>query len=261
VEEIVGGGSRGRNDGRSGRARKEGGNPEKRRRGGSGGDGPPPKRKPWSPESGQLPRWIAEELARVTPKARIAEASDRLLAAAQAFAAGRHGKALRHAEAAKELSPRDATVREVLGLTAYRMGRWEVALRELRTFRRLTGETVHLPVEIDVLRALERVDEVEGAWELMNRLGGDRSTLDEARVVFGSFLLDRDEARRAWDVTNPKRLEADPRDSEVRRWYVAARAAARLGDAETARRLFEAIQDADPAMPGMDDLDRAISES
>jgi tetratricopeptide (TPR) repeat protein len=208
-----------------------------------------------------LPRWISEELARVTPKAKLAEAGERLLAAAQSFAAGRHGKAVRHAEVAKELSPRDATVREVLGLAAYRMGRWDVALRELRTFRRLTGETTHLPVEIDVLRALERPDDVERAWQLMQRLGGDRSTRDEAKVVYGSFLLDRDEPRRAWEVANPKRIGADPRDSEVRVWYVAARAAARLGDAATARQLFEAIQDADPAMPGMDDLDRLISEA
>ena len=33
----------------------------------------------------------------------------------------------------------------------------------------------------------------------------------------------------------------------------------RLGDARTARRLYEAIQSADPGFPGLDELDRAIS--
>ncbi len=197
----------------------------------------------------------------MTPRSKLAEASDRLLAAAQAFAGSRYAKAVREAEIAKELSPRDATVREVMALAAYRMGRWELALRELRTFRRLTGETTHLPLEMDTLRALERPDDVQKAWQLMRRLGGDRATMDEARVVYGSFLLDADDPRGAWEVTNPKRILAESRESEVRVWYVAARAAARLGDAATARKLFQAIQEADPAMPGMDELDRAIDEA
>jgi hypothetical protein len=223
--------------------------------------GRPERRKPWTPEAGTLPRWISEDLARVTPRPKLAEAQGRLLAAAQAFAAGRHGKAFREAEIAKELSPRDATVREVLALAAYRMQRWEVALRELRTFRRLTGDTVHLPVEMDVLRALDRPDDVASAWATMRRVGGDRATIDEARVVYGSFLLDRGDARAAWEVAGPKRLSDSPRESEVRVWYVGARAAARLGDAATARQIFEAIQQVDPAMPGLDELDRLIDEA
>jgi len=221
----------------------------------------PHRRKPWTPEAGTLPKWISEDLARVTPRPKLPEASARLLAAAQAFAAGRHGKAFREAEIAKELSPRDATVREVLGLAAYRMQRWEVALRELRTFRRLTGDTIHLPVEMDILRALDRPDDVATAWATMRRLGGERSSMDEARVVYGSFLLDRGDARAAWEVAGPKRLVDSPRESEVRVWYVGARAAARLGDAATARQIFEAIQQTEPAMPGLDELDRLIAEA
>ena len=218
----------------------------------------PPKRKPWSAE-GDLPRWIAEELARVTPKKNLPAAVEHLQESARAFAAGKHGKALRAAEEAKELSPRDPTIRELIGLSAYRMGRWDQALRELRTFRRLTGDATHLPVEMDVLRALERPDDVEAAWKVMKKLGGDRETVDEAKVVYGSFLLDRGEHRKAWQITNPKRISADPRESELRVWYVAARAAARLGDVPTAGQLRDAIRGADPAFPGLDELERAIA--
>jgi hypothetical protein len=42
-------------------------------------------------------------------------------------------------------------------------------------------------------------------------------------------------------------------------WFVAARAAARLGDRRTARRLYEVIQAADPGFPGLDELDRATA--
>jgi tetratricopeptide (TPR) repeat protein len=205
--------------------------------------------------SGQLPRWVSDDLARVTPKAKLGPAGDRLMAAAEAFAAGKHGRALRLAEQAKELSPRDATIRELLALSAYRLGRWDVALRELRTYRRYTGDTTHLAVEMDVLRALGRPDDVDSAWDLMERLGGSQDARNEARVVYAAHLLDRGEDRRAWDVANPGRIIDGPRESELRVWYVAARAAARLGDRKTARRLYEAVQQADPAFPGLDELD------
>lgn len=217
----------------------------------------PPKRKPWSPE-GDLPKWISEELARLTPKKNLPAATELLQASARAFAAGKHGRALQAAEEAKELSPRDPTIRELIGLSAYRMSRWDQALRELRTFRRLTGDTTHVPVEMDVLRALERPNDVEAVWKLLKGLRADRDTVDEARVVYGSFLLDRGEDRKAWQVTNPKRITDDPRESELRVWYVAARAAARLEDQHTARQLLDAIRGTDPAFPGLSELERTV---
>jgi len=41
-------------------------------------------------------------------------------------------------------------------------------------------------------------------------------------------------------------------------WYVAARAAARLGERATARRIYQALQEADPGFPGLDTLDAAL---
>lgn len=217
-----------------------------------------PARKPWSAD-GELPRWIQEEVTRVTARARVPETLELLHTAARSFAAGKHGKALRDLEAAKALSPRTATIRELLGLSAYRLGRWEQALRELRTFRRLTGETTHMPVEMDVLRALDRPAAVEEVWASLRRIGGDRSTDLEARVVYGAFLLDAGRDREAWEVTNPKRMKERPDEGDLRVWFVAARAAARLGDLRTGRRLYESIQANDPAFPGLDDLDRVTS--
>jgi tetratricopeptide (TPR) repeat protein len=201
---------------------------------------------------------VAEELARVTPRGRVGEAAAQLEQAALAFVAARYGKAQHHAEAAKELSPRLASTREILGLAAYRLGRWEQALTELRTYRRLSGDTTHLPVEMDVLRALERDADVESAYTLLRRLGGGRAALDEGRVVYASFLLDHDRAREAWELTRPGSLGADPTEGDLRVWYVAARAAARLGERATARRLYQAIQEADPGFPGLDALDVAL---
>lgn len=194
----------------------------------------------------------------MTPHSRVGLAAQELEEAAVAFVGGRYAKAQRHAEEAKGLAPRFPLIREVLGLAAYRMGRWEQALSELRTYRRLSGDTTHLPVEMDVLRALERDDEVEAAYALLRRLGGSRGTLDEGRVVYGSFLLDRDRAQQAWELTRPAALKASPSDGELRVWYVAARAAARLGDRSGSRRLYQAILEADPGFPGLDELEAAL---
>ncbi len=194
----------------------------------------------------------------MTPKGNLAAATEHLVAAATNFSKGRYGKALAEAEQAKALASRDATVREILALSAYRVGRWDLALRELRTFRRFTGESTHMPVEMDVLRALQRPADVERTWQLFNEIGGSADTRREARVVFGSHLLDQGDADRAWEVTNPKRMTADPAESELRVWYVASKAAHRLGDTGTARQLFEAIERADAAFPGLDELGRLL---
>lgn len=246
------GGAERRGDGRSHGRRREAESPRE------GAEQALGRRKPWSAE-GDLPRWIQEEIARVTPKQKVPNTVEFLQSAAKAFSAGKHGRAFKEAEEAKALSPRVATIRELLGLAAYRLGRWDVALRELRTFRRFTGETTHMPVEMDVLRALDRPDDVEETWASFRRLGGDRATEREARVVFASYLLDQGDDRRAWEITNPKRLGESPDESELRVWFVAARAAARLGDLATGRRIYEAIQAADPGFPGLDELDRVTS--
>jgi tetratricopeptide (TPR) repeat protein len=216
-------------------------------------------RKPWSPQSGQLPKWISDQLARVTPKAKLAATTEHLMSAATFFSSGKYGKALSEAQQAKELSPRDATIREILALSAYRLGRWDMALAELRTFRRFTGENTHMPVEMDVLRALDRPKDVEEVWRAFSKMDpGMRETRNEAKVVFGSFLLDRGNARRAWEVTNPKKMKAEPEESELRTWYVAAKAAHQLGDTQTARQLLEAIERVDIAFPGLDELGRTL---
>lgn len=206
-----------------------------------------------------LPDWLRDEVTRVTPKARRQAALELLEAGAQTFAEARYRPALRKLEDAKKLSPRAAVVRELIGLSAYRLRRWEQALRELRTYRRLSGDTAHLPVEMDCLRALGRPEEVRKAWVELQDLGGHPATLKEGRVVYGSFLLDQGDPRAAWDVTRPRRITANAHDEDRRQWYVAARAAAALRDLETARQLKQAIESQDAGFPGLEELGSEIN--
>ena len=62
-----------------------------------------------------------------------------------------------HALAASRKGGRLACVREAVALTAYAAGEYAEALREFRTYRRMTGDTTHLAAQVDCERALGRV--------------------------------------------------------------------------------------------------------
>ncbi len=206
-----------------------------------------------------LPNFVVEALERVTPAERVAGALEALGEASAAMADGRYHAAVKHARRAKELAPNDATVRETLGLAAYRIGDWQTALSELRAYRRMAGDTTHLPVEMDVLRALGRDRDVTKAWEELQRRGGRPQVMKEGAVVYASHLLDGGNARQAWEITRPGRMTDEAHEADLRKWYVAARAAARLGDADTARKIADTIVRLDPGFPGLDQLDREIA--
>ncbi|MEE1622530.1 hypothetical protein ACQ3I4_14860 [Zafaria sp. Z1313] len=59
-----------------------------------------------------------------------------------------------HALAASRRGGRVAVVREAVGLTAYAAGKYADALREFRTFRRISGSNIHLPIMADCERGL-----------------------------------------------------------------------------------------------------------
>jgi len=212
-----------------------------------------------SVKGGQLPKWVRDEIIRSTPKDRRTPAINHLASAMESFADERFPAALGELRKAKKLSPRSATVRELLGLSAYRSGNWDEALRELRTFRRLTGDLIHYPVEMDCLRALDRPDDVIKAWERLQDYDISPTINHEARVVYASFLLDQGRPRDAWPVIKPGRLVASPSPGELRRWYVAARVAMEAGDKEAARRLVAALDEQEPDFEGVDELRRALA--
>ncbi len=98
--------------------------------------------------------------------------------------------AYRHAMAAQRRAGRIGSVREAAGLAAYRAGRYEEALRELRAARRLTGSDVHWPVMADCERGLgrpERAVSMASAPEV-DRL--DRDGLLEMRLVVAGARTD-----------------------------------------------------------------------
>lgn len=63
-----------------------------------------------------------------------------------------------HALAASRRAGRIGVVRETLAITAYMTGDFALALRELRTHRRITGRDDHLPMMVDSERGIGRPD-------------------------------------------------------------------------------------------------------
>jgi hypothetical protein len=62
----------------------------------------------------------------------------------------------KHAQAAGRRAGRIAVVRESVGITAYALGEFELSLRELRTYRRISGRDDQLPLMVDSERGIGR---------------------------------------------------------------------------------------------------------
>lgn len=77
-----------------------------------------------------------------------------------------------HALSAARRAGRIGVVRETLAITAYSVGDFALALRELRTYRRISGNNDQLPLMVDSERGLDRADK---ALELGRSV--DRATL------------------------------------------------------------------------------------
>jgi len=223
------------------------------------GGGKPEYRTITSVKGGQLPKWVRDEIIRSTPKDRREPALTHLSKAMELFADERYPGAAGELRKAKELSPRSATIRELLGLSAYRSGNWKEGLSELRTFRRLTGDLIHYPVEMDCLRGLGRTEDVIKAWDRLQGYDISPTINHEARVVYASFLLDEGRPRDAWPVIKPGRLVASPTTGELRRWFVAARVAIAAGDKDAARRIVAALDEHELDFEGVDELRRSLN--
>lgn len=153
--------------------------------------------------------------------------------------------AFQHALAASRRGGRLAAVREAVGLTAYAAGHYGEALREFRTFRRISGSNVHLPVMADCERGLGRPDRAldlargeeagtldsAGKAELAMVVSGARADLGQLDAAVAALEIPQLDLHRAFSFT-PRlfraygdALDAVGRTAESGTWRKQARVA------------------------------------
>lgn len=159
--------------------------------------------------------------------------------------------AYRHAVSAARRAGRIAVVRETLAIAAYTIGDFAMALRELRTYRRISGQNDQLPMMVDSERGLGRPDK---ALELGRSV--DRKTLPadvqvELAIAMSGARLDLDQTEAALQELQIPQLDPNTaysyspglfsayatvledlgRASEAEEWFERAdRASAALGN-------------------------------
>jgi tetratricopeptide (TPR) repeat protein len=167
---------------------------------------------------------------------------------ARALDRGYEREALRFMRPYRDPHPDSADLRELLGLTYYRLGRWNLAQKELEAFVALTQSRDQHPVLMDCARALGRFKQVEKLWDDLRAVSPGAEIVTEGRIVAAGTLADRGKLDEAI-----KLLERAPATGKrilshhLRLWYALADLYERAGDIPSARALFRKVSAQDPA--------------
>jgi tetratricopeptide (TPR) repeat protein len=189
-----------------------------------------------------LPKDIKEEIARVTRPTQVRDASSRLSRAIELLERGDAGAAVAEATKAKALSPRSGSIREVLGLALYGQERWQEALAEMKTYKRISGRPDQNHIIADCLRALGKPAEAVPLAEEELRSKAPNSAKAEAVVVAASALADQGRYPEALAFLGRARTRADvAEDYTLRLWYVKGDILARAGRTREAEEEFRKI--------------------
>jgi tetratricopeptide (TPR) repeat protein len=200
-----------------------------------------------SPRHKPLPSDVVEDLERVGGNRRAPELATRLESARDAFQRERYQDARRILARLATEAPGAAAVRELHGLTLYRLDRWKAAAVELEAYRTLTGSTDQDPVLADSYRALRRYDKVDELWAELRASSPSAAVVAEGRIVAAGALADRGDLQGAialLERSGPKPRRV--REHHLRLWYALGDLYDRSGDVPRARALFAQIQAAQP---------------
>ncbi len=191
---------------------------------------------------------IPPELGEAVGPRRARRAAAELAEAARAFDREQYAEARRILRRLAEEAPDVAAVRELLGLTYYRLGRWKDAARHLQAFRELTGSCEQHPVLADCHRALGRWGVVDELWKELKETSPGAALVAEGRIVAAGALADQGRLPEAIALLeagrrSPKRVQVH----HLRLAYALADLLERAGDLPRARELLGSIVAVDPA--------------
>ena len=188
-------------------------------------------------------------LQRAVPPATLERTEQRFKQATKDFRRERFEEARRILKPLAEAAPTAESVRELLGLTYYRLGRWKPAVTELEAFRGLNGSTEQHPVLADCYRALGRHAKVAELWEELRAASPSAPLVAEGRIVYAGSLADQGRIDDAIAVLEAsKRPAKRPQHHHLRIAYALADLYERAGDVPKARQLFGIVASADPEL-------------
>lgn len=195
----------------------------------------------------EVPPHVRDEVARAAGPARAERSTNRLQDAAGAYSRERYQDARRIIAPLAEQLPGSAAVRELHGLTLYRMGKWKDAIKELEAFHQLTGSVEQLPVIADCYRALGQMAQVERCWDELRREGAGVELLTEARIVLAGANADRGDVSGGIRILSEGPIDVrKPQEHNLRLWYALAALYERAGEVPRARELFGRLVHFDP---------------
>jgi hypothetical protein len=161
-----------------------------------------------------------------------------------AYERGRYQDALRAIKSVAEETPSVAAVRELAGLAAYRSGKWREALKHLQAHAALTDSAEHLPVLMDIQRALRKPKKVADLWTELRQSSPEPDVLAEGRIVAAASLAESGDLQGAIAMlatAGASKALRNPSNRHIRQWYLLADLYERAGDVPRARELFERI--------------------
>ncbi len=204
---------------------------------------------------------IAEDpsLKRAVGAGKVERLEERLRDASRAFRRDRFEEARRILRPLADAAPTAESVRELLGLCYYRLGRWKLAATELEAFRDLSGSTEQHPVLADCYRALGRHAKVAELWEELRAASPSAALVAEGRIVFAGSLADRGQLADAIAALEASKAPTrKPQDHHLRVTYALADLHERAGDVPRARQLFGIVAAADPELGDVEARLRAL---
>lgn len=195
-----------------------------------------------------LPKEVARELSQVAHRGKAEEVKRLMKEATEAFTDDRYSDALGPLVAAKKDAPRSPSVRELLGLTYYRLGRFRETAREIAAYRRLSAERDQDHVYADAERALGRPEKALDILEgLAREEAGTEEQWAEALIVKAAALGDLGRHDEAVEALHHGPLEPSEVDEHhLRLWYVLADLLDEAGRRSEARDWWDAIYNEDP---------------
>ena len=183
----------------------------------------------------------------LTLSAENAKVVSRHLSCVNLYADTEPDLAFAHAEAAVRHAGRVAIVRETAGYAAYRIGKFEIAIKELKAAFRISGDVSIWPVLADCERGLGRPRkalELAGSPEA-KRLEKEQAI--ELRIVAAGARRDLGELDAAIVTLQTKDLNVDNDTWAIRLRYAFADALEAAGRKEEARKWFKKCAEVDLA--------------